>query len=153
MIQVRFFQPMYYQGWGPYASPEIAAAQNEQHGLDDNNLPVYLLGALVDQQAGADQVHHIVLAYTNEDDAEYAAAEMVRRIPLQTTFSIDTSDQPILDLLESDYTLEPSQVVHQGNRWLAVATVPKSRCRTTIPILISGFIRVSGRLFGFGITF
>jgi len=89
------------------------------------DLPPYTLGALVDHQDGPDQLHSIVLVYSSEADAQQAAAEVLKRIPLQNG-SLETGDPtPFVDLLETGYTLEPPQVVPNAetNLWLAVATV------------------------------
>jgi len=110
LIQVLFYIPVYS------AVP-----------ADTETLPPYKLGALVDQQIGADQVYRIVLVYPTEAEAQQAAAEVSRRIPayLDALALLPGNDIPRFKGLLASYKLDEPQVVHHAatNLWLAVATV------------------------------
>ncbi len=145
LIQVYFFPPSYFAPpdklhealkltyfAGEEASLDDWAELRAKLGLDNDgrplyveDLPKYSLGALVDRQEGDEQVHSIVLVYGQEQDAQQAAAEVVKRIPLQSSYLWRNEDKPLIDYAVSEYTLESPQVIHDrdAGRWLAVATV------------------------------
>jgi hypothetical protein len=138
LIQVLFFPPYFYfdllellQSSGLDNAEQIAAEVTEIYGIDEEGnslsgepLPTYAVGAIVDRQEGTEQVYSLVLVYTNEADAQQAAAEVVRRIPLHIAFDWGVSES-LIDYILSEYTLDPPQVVHnpETNEWLAIATI------------------------------
>jgi hypothetical protein len=147
LIQVFFFLPSYFSayyfrdlmlyGAGRAGDTDSFESLLRRFGvdatgrpLDAEDLPAYMLGALVDWQDGTDQVHNIVLVYANEADAQQAAAEVARRIPLHSAYPEYGKDQPLIDLAVSDYTIDPPQVVYDpdADQWLAIVAV-----RTPMP--------------------
>jgi hypothetical protein len=142
LIQVLFFSPSFfdpevYMAQLSHAAGEGATADDyralfEKLGVDENgkplegeDLPLYPLGAIVDRQEGVYQVHSIVLVYPTQGAAQRAAAEVVRRIPLQSALPQGGRDEPLIDLVAPEVVLDPPLVVHhpEVDRWLAVATV------------------------------
>lgn len=141
LIQVLYFDPTWfsakYYAYSVYAyiqeySEDLTSEQMiqlaEELNLDTTawaDLPLYSAVAMVDWQDGPDQVAHLVLAYDNEADAQQAAEVVTRRIPEQSAFALIGENEPVLDYIELDYTLEPGRVVYNAaaDQWLAVTTL------------------------------
>lgn len=141
LIQVLFFSPVFFNpdmfdlmadSFKVDVTPAELEAAFARVGIDKmgkpleaEDLPPYTLGAIVDWQEGADQVHSIVLVYDTQSDAESAADEVTWRIPQQTAYLEWQIEQPLLEVKDLTYTLDPSQTVYNtmADRWLAVATV------------------------------